>query len=96
MASSSTKQQRNGSKKDTPVWSRKYFTGSGVLEVAIWSKTIGEGDSARDVLNTSLKKTYKDGDEYKTSTSFRFEELPIVAAAMQEAFAFISAEMNRE
>ena len=89
----------NGGKKQEatkPVWSRRYWTGSGNLEVAVWSRTIGEGDSEREVLNTTLKKTYKDGDDYKESSSFRPEELGLVCLAMQEAFRFISEENHRE
>ncbi len=97
MASQSQRKNGNGSTKEKskPVWSRRYWTGSGNLEVAVWSRTIGEGNDARDVLNTSIKKTYKDGEEYKESSSFRMEELPLVAFALQEAFAYISAEQNR-
>lgn len=96
-------QRRNGNggdKKEAtkPVWSRRYWTGSGSLEVAVWEREIGKGDDARLVMNTTLKKTYKekDSDEYKESSSFRPEELGLVCLAMQEAFRFISEENHRE
>jgi len=97
--------RRNGSgtqeapakeKGEKPIWSRRYWTGSGHLEVAVWSRMIGEGKEEREVLNTTLKKSYKDGDDYKESKSYRPEELGLVAFAMQEAFAFISSEMERK
>ena len=96
---SQSKKNGNGGKKDEstrPVWSRRYWTGSGNLEIAVWSRTIGEGDQQRDVLNTTLKKTYKDGDDYKESSSFRPEEIGLVCLAMQEAFRYISEENHRE
>ena len=91
--------KKNGGKKEEatkPVWSRRYWTGSGNLEVAVWSRMVGEGDDARQVLNTSLKKTYKTDTEYKESSSYRFEELGLVILALQEAAHFISEQQNRE
>ena len=79
----------------TPVWSRKHWTGSGQLEVAIWSRMVGEGDQEREVFNTSIKKTYKADEEYKESSSFRAEELPLVAAALTEAWLWISEQTHR-
>lgn len=88
---------KNGTKEKTlPIWSRKFWTGSGVLEVACWNRTVGDGDEARDVINTSLKKTYKaKNGEYEESGSFRAEELGLVILALQSAFAFISEEQAR-
>ena len=44
----------------------------------------------------SLQRTYKDGDEFKTTTSFGRDELPICMHLMQQAWAFIlDAESKR-
>ncbi len=96
--STRTQSKSNGKKeeKSKPVWFRRYWTGSGVLEVSVWSRTIESQGGDREVFNTSLKKTYKDGDDYKESGSYRPEELPLIAFALQEAFSFISNEQNRE
>lgn len=92
------KNGNGGEKKEAPkpVWSRRYWTGSGNLEVAVWEREIGNGDDARTVLNTTVKKTYKADDQYKESSSYRPEELGLLSMALQEAFAFISSEQNRE
>lgn len=82
--------------KPKPVWSRRHWTGSGTLEVAVWSRMVGEGDNAREVLNTTLKKTYKDGEEYKESGSYRPEELGLIILALQEAHHYISEQMHHE
>lgn len=81
--------------RDPPVWSKRAWTGSGHVEVAVWSKTVGEADQGWEVLNTTIRKTYKDGEEYKESRSLRPEELPLAAALLNEAFAFVTNAENR-
>lgn len=80
---------------DPPAWSKRVWTGSGHIEVACWPRTVGEGDQEREVLNTTLRKTYKDGEEYKEARSLRPEELPLAAALLHEAFAFVTNAENR-
>jgi hypothetical protein len=90
---------RNGGeaeRHDPPAWSKRVWTGSGHIEVACWPRTVGEGDQEREVLNTTLRKTYKDGEEYKEAKSLRPEELPLAAALLTEAFAFVTNVANRQ
>jgi hypothetical protein len=46
------------------------------------NKTKGKGASFRSV---AVHRRYKDGDEWKNSSSFRFSDLPHVAAVVQMA-----------
>ena len=73
-------------KGSPPVYSRKYWTGAGVVEVAVFENT----NDDRTEYSTTLRKTYKDGDDYKESKSFFPQELPLVAAALNAAFAAIA------
>jgi len=82
--------------KESPVWSRRYWTGKGNVEVAVWSNVIEQDGNDREVFSATIKKTYKDGEEYKESGSFFPEELPLVAFALQDAFSFISATQDRK
>ena len=44
----------------------------------------------------SMQRTYKDGDEFKTTTSFGRDDLPVCVHVMQRAWAFIlDAESKR-
>lgn len=44
----------------------------------------------------SLQRTYKEGDEFKTTTSLSREDLPIASMLLQRAWEFIlQAEANR-
>jgi hypothetical protein len=88
--------QEKRNEKPAPVWSRRYWTGKANVEVAVWSNVIEQNGDDREVFSASLKKTYKDGDDYKESGSFFPEELPLVAFALQEAFSFISETLHRE
>lgn len=62
----------------------------------MWRRTVESRGGQSVVLNTTIKKTYKDGDHYGKTSSYRPEELPLIAFALQEAFAFISNEQNAE
>ena len=57
---------------------------------------IGEGDDAREVLNTTIRKTYKEGESFKESKSLRVEELMIAAALLQEAFVWSTDQDQRQ
>ena len=81
---------------ERPVWNKRVWTGSGNLEVAVWARMVGKEGEEREVMNTTLRKTYKDGTEYKESRSLRAEELPLASLLLQEAFTFITNEQNRE
>jgi hypothetical protein len=44
----------------------------------------------------SLQRTYKDGDEFKTTTSFGRDDLPVCMHVMQQAWAYVlDAESKR-
>lgn len=80
--------------KNAPVWSRRYWTGSANLEIAVFEKTVGGQRGEFRTFNVSIKRTYKDGDEYKEAKGFRAEDVPVLASALLQAHAFIAEEMN--
>src|SRR3954467_10560850 len=58
-----------------PVWSRRYWTGGGAVEVAVFERTVDNGNNSFTAYSTGVRRTYKDGDEYKSIHSFRPEDL---------------------
>jgi hypothetical protein len=95
---STTATRRNG-KKDTkpgPIFSKKYWTGSGNIEVSVWENVTGEGDDERVVLSTTLRKTYKADGEYKESASFFPHDLLTAAFALNEAAQFCFNQQNKK
>src|SRR4051812_33589212 len=69
-----------------PVWSRRYWTGGGAVEVAVFERTVDNGNNSFATYSTGVRRTYKDGDEYKSIHSFRPEDLLALAHGLAEAF----------
>ncbi|MEZ6097844.1 MAG: hypothetical protein R3E01_02620 [Pirellulaceae bacterium] len=58
----------------------------GRVRASIWTN---EGDLQSVWFNVSISRVYRDGDEWKTTTSFGRDDLPIVAKAADMAYAWI-------
>jgi hypothetical protein len=81
-------------KFDPPVWSRRIFTGSGSVECAVFSKMMGEGDQQWETFNASLKRSYKDGDQFKSVSGLRMEDVPVAIQLLSQAYDFIASQNN--
>ena len=57
----------------------------GRIKAAIWANETDNGTRH----NVTITRLYKDGDEWKTSTSFGREELPLVAKIADMAHTWI-------
>jgi len=57
----------------------------GRIKAAIWANETDNGVRH----NVTITRLYKDGDEWKTSTSFGREELPLVAKVADLAHSWI-------
>ena len=88
-------QKQNGGEATPPVYSRRYWTGSANVEVAVFSRQVESGDSSFTAYSTGVKRTYKDGDEYKETRFLRPEDLLVAAHALQQAYAFITSEQQK-
>ena len=97
--SSQAKQLRSDDRQDEPkgsppVWSRKAWTGAGNVECAVFEKTMGDGENTFTTYNVSLRRTYKQNEEYKSAQSLRADDVPIAIQLLTQAYAFISHEMD--
>ena len=68
----------------------------GSIRATIWENTNDKGASW---FNVNVTRSYKDGDEYKDSTSFGEKDLPMASKAMDLALMWIldqreNAEMS--
>jgi hypothetical protein len=61
----------------------------GVASASVFVNTDSEKRSFRTV---SLQRRYKDGDSWKTSTSFTLAQLPAAVAVLQLAMHHIAAQ----
>lgn len=83
MASNQRTQQqpRSSDAKQKPV----HEVRMGRIKAAIWANESENGTRH----NVTITRLYKDGDEWKTSTSFGREELPLVAKVADLAHSWI-------
>ena len=58
----------------------------GRITAAIWAN---ETDNGRVWFNVTVTRSYRDGDEWKDTSSFSRDDLPIVAKAADMAYAWI-------
>jgi hypothetical protein len=81
MANNQRTQQRQNDAKQKPVHELRL----GRIKAAIWANETDNGTRH----NVTITRLYKDGDEWKTSTSFGREELPLVAKIADMAHTWI-------
>jgi hypothetical protein len=60
----------------------------GKTKCCIWQNTSGD----KTYHNVTVARLYKDGDDWKESTSFGRDDLPILAEVVQEAWKWIYTE----
>jgi hypothetical protein len=58
----------------------------GRIRAAIWANENGQDDVW---FNVTVSRLYNDGDGWKDSSTFRRDDLPVVAKAMDMAYAWI-------
>ena len=78
---STPQQSRSSDAKQKPVHEVRL----GRIKAAIWANDTDNGTRH----NVTITRLYKDGDEWKTSTSFGREELPLVAKVADLAHTWI-------
>lgn len=61
------------------------------ISVAIFANLVARknGNGKYPVHNISLQRTYRDGDDYKTTSVFRRDDLPILQRLLQQAWDYI-------
>ena len=74
-------QSRSSDAKQKPVHEVRL----GRIKAAIWANDTDNGTRH----NVTITRLYKDGDEWKTSTNFGREELPLVAKVADLAHTWI-------
>ncbi|MEK6957584.1 MAG: hypothetical protein AABW99_01200 [archaeon] len=63
---------------------------AGTVQVAVW-----ENESAKGNYKTvSIEKRFKDGDNWRSSNSFKVNELPKAILALQKAYESISMKQE--
>lgn len=58
----------------------------GGIQLAIWENELKDGKGT--VQSITIKGSYKVGEEWKDTTSFKYSDLPLIQMAMQKALEF--------
>ena len=64
----------------------------GAIQLSVWENPLKDGSGV--IRSVTITKSYKQGDEWKQTTSFKMGDLPLIAMAMRMAmdFHYIKAE----
>jgi hypothetical protein len=90
-------QKQNGGDATPPVYSRRYWTGSASVEIAVFSRVVESGTGSFTSYGTAVKRTYKDDSgEYKETRYLRPEDMLVAAHALEQAFAWITSEQQQK
>ena len=69
-----------------PIW--KFSAGQ--VEAAVWRNSISVNGQEKTILKASISRRYKDSaGQWKTSTSFSRNEIPLATYCLQKAFEAI-------
>jgi hypothetical protein len=62
----------------------------------VFEKEVNAGEDGSFIAyNVSCKRTYKDGENYKSTQGFRSDDLPFVIQLLTAAYAFILEQQNK-
>ena len=73
-----------------------FYTGNSSIDVAIWENTVGEDNDERQVYGVSIKRSYRAGDEWKSTKTLRGQDLPHVMLGLQQAYFWIQEQTSRQ
>ena len=61
----------------------------GLVSASVWVNVVKGENGNREIRNVNLQRRYKDGDDWKDSTSFGRDDLPLVAKVTDLAHSWI-------
>ena len=82
----------NRSELNRPVYSVRY----GLIKAAVWRNIVDNGNASRPMYNVTVNRAYRDGEEWKDSSSFGYDDLLVLSKALDDCHSFIHEQMVRE
>ncbi len=80
----------------TPNKPWKVFRSNGVA-ASVFNNTVKTPEGERIYAKVSLSRTYREGNEFKSTTSFGRDDLPVAALLLQQAWAsIVNAETDAD
>lgn len=68
---------------------------AGGVKATVWENEIKTKDGKTiDVYSVNIDRSYKDGDEWKTTNSFKLNDLPKVQLVASKAYEYLALKAN--
>lgn len=93
--SKQVEQKLEKSEKTAPIFTRRVWTGSANVEVAVFDKLVDGDNGEFRVFNIVARRSWKEGDKYESNNSFRTEDLLPLSLFLQEAYSFVASEQAK-
>ena len=69
----------------------KVYRFGSYISACVFANEIETNAGKKTVRNVKLQRRYKDGDSWKTSSSFTLQDLPTAIAVLKQAMAFVAS-----
>ena len=66
------------------------------LKGAIWRNVVDHGNSSGPLYNVTFSRSYRDGEEWKDSSSFGFDDLLLLAKIANDCHMWIHEQRSRD
>jgi hypothetical protein len=85
MAQAIAVQNKSEKAANRPIHTIRY----GAVRAAIWRNVVDNGNASRRIYNVTFSRSYKDGNDWKDSSSFGPDDLLVLAKIADDAHTFI-------
>lgn len=68
----------------------------GSIKGAVWRNMTDMGNASRPMYNVTFSRSFKDGEQWRDSSSFGLDDLLTVSKVANECHSWIHAERSRE
>jgi hypothetical protein len=92
MAQTTNQPRRPDGAANPPVHTIRY----GTLRAAIWKREVDLGNNSRPMYSVTFTRSYKDGDDWKDSSSFGPDDLLTLAKIANDAHTFVHQNRSKE
>lgn len=83
---------QNGSGAPRPVHVVRY----GAIKGAVWRNVVDNGNATRPMYNVTFTRSYKDGDDWRDSSSFGHEDLLVLGKVANDCHTWIHDQRVRD
>lgn len=64
----------------------------GAISASVFVNDVETSRGTRSMRNVKLQRRYRDGEEWKTSSSFTLTDLPVAIVVLQQALTYVAGK----